>query len=91
MTIISKRESPAGKNFLMTTFRRALPSSSFSSGVSLTSSFSSIPKMLSFLKFMMASNILKMGSKTKELKARSRDFPPSRVPFVVHFFVAGLK
>lgn len=64
MTIISRRESPAGRNFRMMTLRSALPSRSRSSEVRGISSFSRMVGIWSFLKFMTASKILKMGSRT---------------------------
>jgi len=75
----------------MTTFKRAFPSRSRSSCASLTSSFSNIGPMASFLKFITASKILKIGSSTNWLKARSRVLPSASTAFVDHLRVAGLK
>jgi len=48
-------------------------------------------KTFSFLLFIVASKILKIGSRTNRLKARSRALPSASVALLVHFFVFGLK
>src|SRR5271170_2620379 len=87
MTIISRSASAAGRNFRMMIFKRGLPSRSFSSEESLTSSLPASVMISSFLFALMESKILKMGSRINWLKARSR--PPSLL--LVHFLVLGLK
>ncbi|KAH3673767.1 hypothetical protein WICPIJ_009678 [Wickerhamomyces pijperi] len=90
-TIISNKASAAGKNFFITAFNKALPSNSFSSFFKLISNFSNKVGISSFLKFMMAENNLKIGSKTNMLKALSNGLPSASLSLLVHFLVFGLK